>query len=114
MKVLVCGGRGYWKKEKVEGVLDLLHRTIGITGIVAGGATGADELGVAWAFKRGVPWKERPARWNLYHLAAGGIRNQEMLDLDEPNLVVAFPGKRGTADMVHRARWNGVTVLEIG
>lgn len=42
--------------------------------------------------------------------AAGPIRNQRMLDEGKPDLVVAFPGGRGTADMVRRAKAAGVPV----
>ena len=39
--------------------------------------------------------------------AAGPIRNQRMLDHGKPDIVVAFPGGSGTADMVKlsRGRW---------
>lgn len=36
-----------------------------------------------------------------------------MLDEGKPHLVVAFPGGRGTADMIDRARSAGVRVMEI-
>jgi hypothetical protein len=39
------------------------------------------------------------------------MRNQAMLDYGKPDLVVAFPGGKGTADMVRRARVAGVKVL---
>jgi UDP-N-acetylmuramoylalanine-D-glutamate ligase len=35
-----------------------------------------------------------------------------MLEREKPDLVVAFPGGRGTADMVAKARAAGVEVLE--
>lgn len=47
-----------------------------------------------------------------YNAAAGGIRNQQMLTWG-PQVCVAFPGGRGTADMIGRARAAGVEVLEI-
>jgi hypothetical protein len=50
------------------------------------------------------------ADWNTHGRAAGPIRNQRMLDEVKPELVVAFPGGRGTADMVRRAREAGVNV----
>jgi hypothetical protein len=36
-----------------------------------------------------------------------------MLDDGKPELVVAFPGGRGTADMMRRAREAGVEVIEV-
>jgi len=54
------------------------------------------------------------ANWAGLGRKAGPIRNQEMLDQGRPNMVVAFPGGRGTADMVRRARGAGVEVIEVG
>lgn len=37
-----------------------------------------------------------------YNAAAGASRNQKMLDLYQPQWAMAFPGGKGTADMVRR------------
>jgi len=52
------------------------------------------------------------ANWAELGRKAGPIRNQQMLDEGKPNLVVAFPGGRGTADIVRRARAAGIEVVE--
>ncbi len=49
------------------------------------------------------------AKWETYGKAAGPIRNREML-LNLPALVVAFPGGKGTADMVRQAERAGIPV----
>ena len=36
-----------------------------------------------------------------------------MLEEGRPDLVIAFPGGRGTADLVARARRAGVEVMEV-
>lgn len=36
-----------------------------------------------------------------------------MLDNGKPDLIIAFPGGSGTADMIKRARKAGVTVLTV-
>jgi hypothetical protein len=41
------------------------------------------------------------------------MRNQWMLEDSQPDVCVAFPGARGTADMVCRARKAGVRIVEI-
>ena len=46
--------------------------------------------------------------------SAGAIRNRDMLDTGKPDLVVAFSGGRGTADMVRRAGKAGVAVNRPG
>ena len=113
MKVLVCGGRNYDDEDRFDSVLDEINRETPITKIVHGGAKGADELAWLWAKHRGVPHKVYNAQWSLHGKAAGPIRNQEMLDVECPDLVVSFPGGKGTADMVRRAKEAGVKVVEV-
>lgn len=110
--VLVCGGRDYADCEHLFGVLDLIHRKRPIDVIIHGNARGADSLAGAWAGSRGVGCMVFPADWQTHGKAAGAIRNQEMLDRGEPDSVIAFPGGRGTADMVRRARKAGIPVGE--
>ena len=56
-----------------------------------------------------------PAKWDLYGRAAGPIRNQEMLDVGKPSLVVYFHSdlkdSKGTKDMVERATKSGIEVI---
>jgi len=110
MKVLVCGGRDYGNITRVTQELDALARTATLT-IIEGGATGADEIAREWSrrYGRGYLYTMR-ADWEGHGKAAGPIRNQKMLDVYKPDLVLAFPGGRGTADMVARAKAAGVPV----
>jgi len=66
-----------------------------------------------WAVERGVECLQYPADWEKLGRAAGPIRNEQMLREGKPDLVVAFPGARGTAHMVRIAREAGVRVIEI-
>ena len=59
----------------------------------------------------GLWLKVEPMSPNGYR--AGPIRNQEMLDKGKPDLVIAFPGGKGTADMVGRALRTGVFVYRV-
>ena len=43
----------------------------------------------------------------------GAVRNQLMIALALPQLVIAFPDGLGTADMVERARGAGIEVIEL-
>jgi hypothetical protein len=114
MKVLVCGGRGYGDSGRVFRELDKLHAAYHFSQLIEGGCKGgADRHAKSWAISRRVIGREFRANWKKYGLAAGPIRNQRMLDVGEPDLVVAFPGGNGTADMVQRAKDAGVKVLEI-
>lgn len=80
--------------------------------IISGMARGADKVAVDWAVVNWCKWHEFPANWELYGKAAGFIRNRRMLDEGKPDLVVAFPGGKGTKMMVDLAKNAGVEVLE--
>ena len=113
MIVLICGGRDFDNADLVRRTMDRLRADRRISYVVQGGSRGADALGQQWAFERGIPSMTFPADWNTHGKAAGPIRNAEMLARSRPDLVVAFPGGRGTADMVGKARNAGVEVLEV-
>jgi hypothetical protein len=113
MTVLVCGGRDYDDDIEAFGVLDRLHAQYEFKKIVHGAARGADTLAAHWALAHKVFSVGYRAQWDAYGKAAGAIRNQEMLDVEKPELVIAFPGGRGTADMVRRAKKAGVKVIEV-
>jgi hypothetical protein len=83
----------------------------GFTLLIAGGASGADTLAARWAQDRGVPTQVYMAEWERLGREAGPIRNQRMLTEGKPDLVVAFPGGKGTANMVAQARAAGVRVF---
>jgi hypothetical protein len=72
--------------------------------IISGAATGADSVAIDWAVCNLSSFGEYPANWEKFGRIAGFIRNQEMLDKESPNIVIAFPGHAGTADMIRRAR----------
>lgn len=112
---LVCGGRNFDDWPLVEEVLDRIAGTIGPPSlVVGGGATGADALGMRWAYQRRIMRRVFVANWRGDGKLAGMLRNQKMLDEGRPDLVVAFPGGAGTADMLRRARNEGVRFLEVG
>lgn len=114
MRVLVCGGRDYSDWPAVSATLDGVdEESGGIAVVLHGGATGADQLADDWAKQRGVTHVRYPAQWDKHGLAAGPIRNARMLTEGKPDLVVAFPGGRGTRDMVAKAKAAGILVAEI-
>lgn len=135
MKVLVCGGRTYENEKKVNETLDLIHFLVGISVVVHGDAgkfydapdyayvpdaelpgwwAGADKLAAHWAHVQGVAEKFYKPNWKEYGRKAGPFRNQTMLDTEKPDVVIAFPGGKGTADMVKRAKVGGYKVFEVG
>lgn len=112
MRVLVCGGRDYTDKARVFAVLDKLNAEVGIDMIIEGGAKGADTWAAQWGGSRGIV-ETYHADWENQGSFAGPARNKRMVDEGKPDLVIAFPGGRGTADMVRKARRAGVDVVEI-
>ena len=116
--LLVCGGRDYGDSAHVFGVLDRLQPIAVVHGACGVDADrprwallrGADRLADAWCTGRQVPAIRVPARWSALGQRAGAVRNQQMIDLYHPALLVAFPGHLGTADLVLRARAAGVPV----
>lgn len=113
MRVLVCGGRNYRDHDRLFSVLDKLHKASMVSCIIQGGAKGADALAFDWASSRMVDVDHYPADWENQGTFAGPARNKRMLEEGRPDLVIAFPGGRGTADMVRKARRAGVEVVEI-
>ena len=102
MRVIVCGGRAYSDRARVFSALDRLHAEKGIDCVIHGACpTGADRWADEWAKERGVAVEPHPADWIRLGRWAGPCRNSEMIDA-KPDGVVAFPGGRGTADMVRR------------
>jgi hypothetical protein len=114
MKILVCGGREYLDGGAVNKYLTNLIESeyflSPITAVIHGGAKGADSLAGEWAKANGITQEVFKPDWNRFGKAAGFIRNSEMLKDGKPDLVVAFPGGRGTAMMVDIARRAGVQV----
>ena len=96
-----------------NGELAGLHQERGVTLIISGGARGGDTMAEWWAKTEGVPCDVYQADWTGLGRKAGPIRNQRMLDEGKPDLLVAFPGGRGTADMVRRGREAGIEVIEV-
>ena len=111
---IVCGGRDFADQGVFNSAMGDLIRLRGMPEcVVNGGALGADLMAKQWAEHHAIEARSVAADWGLHGRAAGPIRNQTMLDKYVPNLVVAFPGGRGTADMVRRSRKAGVEIAEI-
>jgi hypothetical protein len=108
--VIVCGGRDYNDSRTIYWALQEVNwRRGGISKILHGGARGADRIAADWAESNGIEAQEFEADWETHGKAAGPMRNQAMADAGADGCV-AFPGGRGTSDMVARAKAAGIPV----
>ena len=113
VRVVVTGGRDFDGRGMVDSALGAVQRKHGITALIEGGARGADRLCAAWAEQNRVPVERYPANWGEHGKRAGPIRNQQMIDEGRPDVAVAFPGGRGTADMVGRLKAASIPVWDL-
>lgn len=120
MRILICGGRDMDRTDAWNWLERNLYRevehatgchSITIEKVIHGGARGADEGAGDWAKSEHVPVVVCPADWKKHGKAAGPIRNREMLQVHKPDVVVALPGGRGTANMIMLAEGAGVPVI---
>lgn len=122
-RILVCGGRDFNDYEFIRNSLDKLCFDRGWLfdteycmpniHLIHGAARGADDCADQWGVVNWVPTSVYPAEWDKYGRRAGPLRNIQMLKEGKPDIVVAFPGGRGTEHMKKIAREAGVEVLEI-
>ncbi len=103
--VVVTGGRTYSDTERVFQMLDRIHKVRSIKILITGACPygGADLLAENWAKSREVNYVGVPAKFKSLGGPAGPLRNKWILDNLNPNIVLAFPGGKGTANMVREA-----------
>lgn len=114
-RYLICGGRDFADMDLTDKALSalILHPAAAV--VIHGGAQGADTLAGLWADMKGIPVERYLAKWESQGNSAGVIRNKRMLTEGKPDVVIAFPGGRGTRHMVKIARAAGVvTILVTG
>lgn len=113
MRWLVCGGRDFTDQVFVNRTLDKFDFLYPALCVITGGAFGVDHLATNWAKSKGISWYHFMAEWKKHGRSAGPIRNKRMLEEGKPDLVIAFPGGKGTANMIAQARKAGVSVYEV-
>jgi predicted Rossmann-fold nucleotide-binding protein len=110
--LIACGGRDYADTDRVFKALDAVHAKRPIKVLIHGGAPGADHAAMSWAKTRGVHHAKVEALWEVHEKAAGPLRNRAMAGL-RPDGVVAFPGGKGTEDMIDVAEAAGIKVMRV-
>jgi len=114
MRILICGGRDFVDDNMLNKALNAIKNKFDIEVLIHGGCSGADELAGQWAKRMGIPHAKFEACWTYYGNGAGPKRNQWMVQIMNPTHVVAFPGGKGTSNMVKLAQEHGAKVWEVG
>ncbi|WP_425300572.1 SLOG family protein [Nocardia wallacei] len=136
LRLLVTGSRDWTDRAAMRDALATAWRDLqpGPIVLVHGAAEGADLMAAEIWTNGGLPDEPHPADWDIcrpecdhppryrrdgtqYCQAAGGYRNQEMVDAGA-DLLLAFPmpGSRGTWDCLRRAKIQRIPwrVIEVG
>lgn len=121
-RLLVCGDRGWGKTTKA---LEQARTTIllglswfipGVQTIIEGGARGVDEIAGQIAEELGLEHIKVDADWDKFGLAAGPLRNAEMLVDYQPDAVLYFHAdltfSKGTKNCVDQAKQLGIAVFD--
>lgn len=135
-RVIIAGGRNFKHGEKhYEWIEKILSKKLDIE-FVDGNATGADEINKIMADRLLAGRKDFPADWDdietdkpcvvryrsdgtPYNVLAGYNRNQEMAEYasaveGEKGALILFPGGKGSADMLKRAKKHGLLIRQWG
>lgn len=107
MKVIVCGGRHYGNKKLVYKVLDAVNPNFVVTGRCP---SGADRIAEEWADEKGILFQGIEANWRKYGIAAGPLRNSQIVEKGA-DLCIAFHGGKGTDNMMRKAQEAEIPVL---
>lgn len=111
MRVIIAGGRDFESMEADAEWVDLLHQRHHFSLVIHGGCSGADAFADLWARGREIPVEVHPVpnwAWAMIGRKAGPIRNQYMVERRGADGLIAFPGGRGTEDIIRRARGTGL------
>jgi hypothetical protein len=112
-RYLICGGRDFADYVTMTKALNVLILHPEHSLIIHGDARGADRLAGQWGREHGAQVQAVPADWAGNGMAAGPIRNAKMLDDYRPDVVIAFPGGRGTDDMIRKSRQRKLVVVQV-
>lgn len=106
MKAIIAGGRDRM-------ITDFGFKSIdqfSLSEIVSCGASGIGHSGELYAEDRGILCTVFQADWKSYGRRAGPIRNSLMADYAD--MLIIFPGGRGTTSMVGQAKSRGLILID--
>lgn len=117
----VAGGREPLGHLALKFMTDVLmpYRCV----LVQGGATGYDLAAKQLWEDRQLPYVNIPAEWNYYGRPAGHTRNKQMAEgrlgrfpvwlSHLPDLLIAFPGRKGTQSAIDQAKSHNIPVRDL-
>jgi hypothetical protein len=111
-KYLICGSRNFKDRVMLNRALNalILHPRDAV--IIHGDCSGVDRMAGQWGDEHGAKVNPVPADWAGHGMSAGPIRNGLMLEL-KPDVVIAFPGGKGTQNMINQARLRRVVTIQV-
>lgn len=115
VRIAVTGGRDYTNRDKVTEIFEKMLKALKMPLIIVGCCETGLDLFVrefCEANKDRLNHIVCEADWNKYGKAAGPKRNTVMVNL-KPDLLLSFPGNRGTADMTRQSEAAGVKIQRI-
>lgn len=104
MHLLIAGSRNYKDAEFIYSRIDLIRDNHYITKIIAGGATGVDQVAKEYAKEHNIPFEKYKADWDKYGKAAGPIRNKQMVDAADIILAIRYNYSPGTSNTLKLAK----------
>lgn len=103
LKILICGDRDWHDQYQIARRVHELCLKFELT-VIHGDCRGADRIGGSRAEAFGCTVRKYPAEWKRYGKSAGPIRNRQMLEEEDPDLVIGFHDdikkSKGTRDML--------------
>lgn len=114
-RVVACGSRTWVDYGLILEVLKALQASYAPLRVAQGGAKGADTLVAQACAEMGVDCHLYPADWDTYGTRAGLVRNDHMIHMEQPDLLVAFwdGESHGTAHAIGIAEGMGIPTLVV-
>lgn len=106
MKTAIIGSRNITNYE----LLKQAAKGLTITGVISGGAMGADQLAERYAQENGLPLLIIPADWNAHGKSAGMVRNAEIVKTAEQVIALWDGQSKGTEGTIQMAKKAGKPV----
>lgn len=111
VRTIIAGSRKLTWADKDAVYAAIAESGFEITEVLSGQCEGADLIGEQWARDHGIHVDPYPADWDRYGLAAGPIRNQDMVARAQA-IIVVYRHKlgKGSRDVLNRAKHGGLQI----